>query len=201
MTRTGVAGGFAGSAVAAGDGVRGGATGCGDVGVTLGRLMRTTGAGAGAGGAATVGAGGAFTLILGGGGGAAAGGAARTAVGGGGAISVAGAVPIGGCVVTVGDTDRATGPARFPNSCRTASLMRADKSIAHSGQANVTGLRTISGDASNAYFAPQSHWIFIVHQGLGFNKRTFVPSGSAMAAVDGDDFISPSQNRNVPPYL
>ena len=121
--------------------------------------------------------------------------------GGGGAISVAGAVQVGGGAETVGDTDKATGPETLPNSCRTASLMRADKSAPQAGQANVTGLRTISGEASNAYLPPQSHRIFIRHQGLGFNKTTFVLKGRAMAAAAGDDFMPPSQNRKVPPYL
>lgn len=123
-----------------------------------------------------------------------------TAPGGGGAISVAGAIWASGGAVTLGDTESATGPVTFPNCCRIASLMRADKSAPHSGQANATGLRTMSGDASNAYLPPQSHWIFIRRQGLGFSSTTFVPNGSGIAAAAGDDFIPPSQNRKVPPY-
>lgn len=120
--------------------------------------------------------------------------------GGGGAISVGGASRAGAGTDAVGDTDWATALAALPNSWRTASLMRADKSTPHSGQANVTGWRTISGEASNAYFPPQSQTIFIQRQGLGFNKTTFVPKGRAMDDAAGDDFIPPSQYKNVPPY-
>jgi hypothetical protein len=38
-------------------------------------------------------------------------------------------------------------------------------------------------------------------QGLGFSNTTFVDSGSATGDTDGDDFMLPSQNKNVPPYL
>lgn len=185
------------------------ATGCGFG--AAGRLIRTTGAGAagavggGVGGAAgklirtsgAVGVG-ALTLSCGGGG---AVGLAFARLGGGGAISVAGAVRVGGGGVTVGDTDNATGSVTFPNCCRTASFNRAERSTPHSGHAKVTGLRTISGEASNAYLLPQSHWIFIRRQGLGFNNTTFVLNGKASAEIGGDDFMPPSQNKKLPPYL
>src|SRR5882672_2027111 len=130
-------------------------------------LMRATGTGAGGG---EVGAGGATevgrdTLILGVGVGAADPVETPARTGGGGAISGAGAATTGDDAATVGDTDSATGPVTFPNSCRTASLRRADKSTPQSGHANVIGLRTISGEASKAYFAPQSQRIFIRGQG------------------------------------
>lgn len=205
----------AGGSAATGGG--GGVTG-GVAGVADGKLILTAGAGVGgalAGGALagllirTTGAGGATesgTLTLLGGAGGGVGGTAGTSTlfargGGGGAISVAGAVQVGGGADTVGETDKATGPLTFPNCSRTASLMRGDRSTPHSGHANVTGLRTISGEASNAYFAPQSQMIFMLGQGFGFSSTTFVPSGNAMAAVAGEDFMPPSQNRNVPPYL
>jgi hypothetical protein len=175
----------------------GGEIGCGPGDATAGRSMRT----AGAEGDGVAVAAGALTVIRGGAGGAAGAGAAFIAPGGGGAISVAGAVQVGDGTVAVGDTDNATGPVTFPNCRFTSSLIRADKSAPHSGHANVTGLRTISGEASNAYLPPQSHWIFICHQGLGFNNTTFVVRGSASADAEGDDFIPPSLNRKVPPYL
>ena len=168
---------------------------CDDGGTAAGRLTRTAGVGDGAGAAGV----GALTLIRGGAGGDGAGGAALAIFGGGGAISVTGAVRVG--ADAVGETDNATGPLKFPNCRFTSSLIRADKSAPHSGQANVTGLRTISGDASKAYLPPQSHWIFIRYQGFGFNSTTFVPRGNAMDDADGDDFMPPSQNKNVPPYL
>jgi hypothetical protein len=81
----------------------------------------------------------------------AAGAAVPGDAGGGGAISVAGAVPVGAASgAAVGKTDNATGPLTSPNCCRTASLMRAERSAPHSGHAKVTGFRTISGEASNA---------------------------------------------------
>lgn len=169
----------------AGAGVAGGG-----VGAATGTLIRTTGA---AGSGAAVGG---EMLIRGGAEGGAGAGTALGAMAGGGAICGA----VGGAAGVV-ETDNATGPVMFPNCRRTSSLMRADKSTPQSGQANVTGWRTISGEASKAYFAPQSHWIFIWDQGLGFNSTTFVPSGSAMVDVAGDDFMPPSQNKNVPPYL
>ena len=193
----------------------GGATACGAVAAGAGRFIRTTGTAEG-GGALGIAAGGSvrtsgteaagvavvvgtFRLIRGG----AAGddGVAFATFGGGGAISGGGAVQDGGGVVAVADADNATGPVTFPNCRLTSSLIRGDKSAPHSGQANVTGFRTISGEASKAYLLPQSHWIFIRHQGLGFNNMTFVASGSAIDAADGDDFIPPSQNKKVPPYL
>jgi hypothetical protein len=122
--------------------------------------------GSGAGGTETAGT---FTLIRGGGGGAAEG-ARFAAPAGGGAISVAGAVRIGGAAVTVGDTESATGPVTFPNCRFTSSLIRGDKSTPHSGHANVTGLRTISGDASKAYLLPQSQWIFISSSRFGIQQ-------------------------------
>lgn len=165
--------------------------------------MRATGTGAGGGATGTTGATGtgSDTLILGAGAGEAAPEAADTRTGGGGAISGAGAATTGDGAATVGDTDSATGPVTFPNSCRTASLRRTDKSTPQSGHAKVIGLRTISGEASKAYFAPQSQRIFIRGQGLGFSSTTFVDSGSAIGDTAGDDFMLPSQNKNVPPYL
>jgi len=176
-----------------GTGEGGGAPGVADGGVTAGGLMRASVA-AGAGVAVTVG-------LTRGGTGEGAGGVAFAMLGGGGAISVGGAIRVEGGVVAVADADIATGPLTFPNKRFTSSLIRADKSTPHSGQANVTGLRTISGEASNAYLLPQSHWIFIRRQGLGFNSTMFVPKGKAMEETAGDDFISPSQKRRLPPYL
>jgi hypothetical protein len=179
-----------------------GATGCGAAEAGAGTFIRTTGTGDGggtlsAGAVVTVGT---FTLIRGGAAGA-AGGVVLATFGGGGAISVGGAVQVGADAVAVTDADNATGPVTFPNCRFTSSLIRADKSTPHSGQANVTGFLTMSGEASKAYLLPQSHKIFICPQGLGFNNTTFVVNGSAMDAADGDDFIAPSQNKNVPPYL
>jgi len=154
---------------ATGAGGRGAEIGCGggkppgEAGAGDGMLMRATGTGAGGGEAgARGGAGvGRDTLILGAGVGAADPVETRACTGGGRAISGAGAATTGNGAAPVGDTDSATGPVTFPNSCRTASLRRADKSNPQSGHANVTGWRTISGEASKAYFAPQSHRIFI----------------------------------------
>lgn len=99
-----------------------------------------------------------------------------------------------------GDTDSATGLVAFPNCCCTASWIRADKSAPHSGQANVTGWRTMSGVASKAYLPPQSHWIFMRPHGLGFSSTTLVPSGNGKGVAAGEDFVLPSPNRKFPPY-
>lgn len=126
----------------------------------------------------------------GGSGGAIGGAAGATfAPGGGGAISVAGANPTRGVAGAV------------PNCCRTSSLMRADKSTPQVGQANEIGFRTISGEASNAYFAPQSQMIFILVQGFGFSNTMLVPSGKATGASAEDNSVVPSVNKNTPPYL
>lgn len=126
--------------------------GWGEVGLAVGTFTRTAGGDSGGGGAVVTGA----SMEIRGRAGADAGVGTDFATVGGGAISVAGAVQVGGGAGGVGETDRATGPVISPNCCRTASLMRPDKSAPQPGQANVTGLRTISGEASNAYLAPQS---------------------------------------------
>ena len=51
------------------------------------------------------------------------------------------------------------------------ALICEDKSTAHDGHANCTGLDAISGVTSNANLDPQAHWIFI-SQGFGFNRTT-----------------------------
>ena len=161
------------------------------------------GGGGGGGAAAGAGAGaGALPreiLICAGGGGVAAGGATATPEGGG-AISIAGAKPCG-AAGTEGDTDNPTGPVAVPNCWRTISRMRGDKSTPHSEHANVSGLRTISGVASKAYFAPQSQMTFMADQGFGFNNTTFVRRGRSKAAAAGDILMLPSVNIRLPPYL
>ena len=122
-----------------------------------------------------------------GGGGVGATGGVTLAPGGGGAISMAGAKP--------------AGAGALPNSCRTCSFMRAERSTPHVGHANAIGLRTISGEASNAYFAPQSQMTFMLVQGFGFSSTMFGPSGNAMGAVGPDDRVLPSHNKKAPPYL
>jgi hypothetical protein len=178
-------------------GCGGGATGTGSGGATIcgagaaaGILMRTAGEEPGTAGAGVVLTVGTFTLIRGG---AAEGDEGTGLAAGGGAISVGGATQVGGGAVTA--------PGTLPNWRFTSSLIRADKSAPHSGHAKVTGWRTISGEASKAYLLPQSQRIFIRHQGLGFNRTTFVLNGRAIDAAGGEDFMPPSQNKKVPPYL
>lgn len=130
------------------------------------------------------------TLICGGGGGGVVALETLAAPGGGGAISIAGAEPAA-----------AAAAGAVPNCCRTISLMRADKSKPQVGHANAYGLRSISGVASRAYFAPQSQMTFMTDQGLGLRSTTFVRSGRSNAAKDGDDRMLPSVNITLPPYL
>ena len=175
----------------------GAATAGGGVGIAgsePGSVIRICGgAGGGTGGCAGAADGGRLIEMRGGAGGSggAIGGAAGAtfAPGGGGAISVAGAKPTCGVA------------GALPNCCRTSSLMRADKSTPHVGHANVIGFRTISGEASNPYFAPQSQMIFILVQGFGFSSTMFVPSGKAIGASAEDISVLPSVNKNTPPYL
>lgn len=187
-TGTGATG--AGAALATGGGtIIWGATtggGTGIAGAAPGSVIRTGGGAEGCAGAAAVGT----LMVMRGGAGGAAGATvgAGFAPGGGRAISVAGANSVRGAVGTA------------PNCCRTSALMRGDKSTPHVGQANAIGFRTISGEASNAYFAPQSQMIFI-GQGFGLSKITFVPSGSATGASADDNCVLPSVNKNTPPYL
>lgn len=79
--------------------------------------------------------------------------------------------------------------------------MRAERSSPHVGHAKLIGLRTISGETSNAYFAPQSQMTFMLIQGFGFSSTTFVPSGNAMGAVGPEARVLPSHSRKAPPYL
>src|SRR6478736_2602276 len=167
--------------------------GGGGAGVEAGCGAGAAGAGAAAGALPRV------ILICVCGGGVAAAGATATP-GGGGAISIAGANPCG-AAGTEGDTDNPTGPVAVPNCWRTCSKMRGDKSTPHSGHANVSGLRTISGVASKAYFAPQSQMTFMAGQGFGFNNTTFVRNGRSKAAAAGDVLMLPSVNIRLPPYL
>lgn len=109
--------------------------------------------------------------------------------GGGGAISFAGAKPV------------CCGAAIFPNSWRTSSLNRAERSTPQPGHAKLTGFRSISGDASMAYFAPQSQMTFIRVQGFGLSNVMFVVSGNGIVSKGGEDSIVPSVKRNEPPYL
>ena len=152
---------------ATGDGIRtgagatvsGGATTCGATGGGVGgaTIAGATVAGRGAVGIETVGALGVAEMLMRigadcfGGAGDGAAGAVTTGLadGGGGAISFAGARPV------------CNGATVDPNSWRTRSLNRAERSTPQLGHAKLTGLRNISGDASMAYFAPQSQITFI----------------------------------------
>jgi hypothetical protein len=122
-------------------------------------------------------------------------------LGGGGAISGFGAMPTGGGAALAGETESATGPVTFPNASRIMAFNRGDKSTPQLGQANATGWRTISGEASKAYFAPQSHWTFMADQDLGFSSTTLVVSGSVVVVRASVGFMPPSQYRKLPPNL
>ena len=143
-------------------------------------------------------------IVTRGGAGGGVGGAAEAAFapGGGGAISGAGAMPAReGGAVGVGDMDKPTGPVAVPNCSRTRAAICPDKSMSQAGHANETGFRTISGVASNAYFAPQSQMTFMLAQGFGFSSTIFVPIGSATGASTPDISVLPSVNNITPPYL
>jgi len=178
--------------------IRGGGAGAG-AGVAGALSLSDTRIGGGAGvGAGSGAAPGELMRIIGRTGGAAGG---IATPGGGRAISGAGACPAWGGTLMVVSTDNPTGPVVVPNSWHTSACNRAERSAPHDGQANGIGLRTISGDASNAYFAPQSHWIFIGSQGFGFNNTMFVGTGSGMGLDQDVVRVLPSQNRKLPPYL
>ena len=108
---------------------------------------------------------------------------------GGGAISGAGARP------------SRCGGATLPSSCRASSSKRAERSTLQLGHAKRGGLRNISGVASRAYFAPQSHWTFIRLQGLGFSRVILVAIGKGISNFGMEELIAPSQYKNEPPYL
>ena len=108
---------------------------------------------------------------------------------GGGAISGAGAIP------------SRCGGATLPSSCRASSSKRAERSTLQLGHAKRGGLRNISGVASRAYFAPQSHWTFIRLQGLGFSRVILVAIGKGISNFGVEELIAPSQYKNEPPYL
>ena len=108
---------------------------------------------------------------------------------GGGAISFAGASPV------------CCGGAAAPNSWRTSSLKRAERSTPQPGHAKLTGLRSMSGVESKSYFAPQSQMTFIRVQGFGLSKMMFVASGNGIVSAGVEGCIVPSQKRNEPPYL
>lgn len=154
-------------------------------------LGESTGAG-GVGGFAAEGT--TTTMGLRTGAGAEAAAAGWIAAGGGGAISGLGAAATeGGGAADVGEADNATGPVTFPNASRIMAFSRADKSRPQPGHANATGLRTISGEASKAYFAPQSQITFMANQVLGFSRTMLVARGRAEVVSDSEGFIPPSQ--------